>query len=133
MCPYVNFEEGNVEIGWEAFPDFPRYSSGYAALFHTLSYISETHMLKPFRDRVRSTYVFMQSLIDQAALNAKDIIALRKADFAADLEKKEMTLSWKVDSTRRDSILFSGYTAAQKTSEVTGLPRLYYDHGRPFY
>ena len=132
MVPYVNFEEGSPEQGWEAFYDPPRYSSGYAALFHTIAFMPETHMLKPFRDRVRSTYALLEVMIDQASVHAADILSKRQQDLDADLQKTQFALHWKADSARYDSILFKGYEAAQKTSEVTGLPRLYYDHTRPF-
>ncbi len=132
MCPYVNFEEGSPERGWEAFYDSPRYSSGYAALWHTISYIPETHMLKPFKDRVQSTYALMQTIIEAAAAHGPEIIKKRKQDIADWTLKKEFPLSWKVDSDRFDTIIFKGYEAAHKTSEVTGLDRLYYDHQKPF-
>ena len=132
MCPYVNFEEGSVEKGWEAFPDYPRYSSGYAALFHTLSFISETHMLKPFKDKVWSTYALMQSMIAVAGAKSKEIIENRKADYAKDLKETSLPIKWKIDSTRRDMIVFRGYEASYKTSEVTGQSRLFYDHSKPF-
>jgi hypothetical protein len=41
-------------------------------------------------------------------------------------------LDWKIDSTRHDDITFKGYAAKYKTSEVSGLPRLYYDREEPF-
>jgi hypothetical protein len=41
-------------------------------------------------------------------------------------------LAWKVDQTRSDTVDFKGYTADHRASEVSGLPRLYYDHTRPF-
>ena len=63
--PYVNVED-NPSDGWTAFYESPRYSSGYAALFQTMSFMSETHMLKPFKDRVLSTYASLQSSIETA-------------------------------------------------------------------
>ena len=132
VCPYVNVEEGNTENGWEAFYDSPRYSSGYAALFHTIAYMSETHILKPFKDRVHATYALIQSIIELSAAHAKEIIAKRKQDIAADQQKKEFALSWKADSNRFDNILFKGYAVSYKQSEITGQQRLFYDHARPF-
>ena len=41
-------------------------------------------------------------------------------------------LDWKVDTTRCDSIWFKGYAAEYKPSEVSGQPRLYYDHSIPY-
>ena len=132
MCPYVNFEEGNVEKGWAAFYDPPRYSSGYAALFQTIAFVPETHMLKPFADRVKSTYAFMQTVMEQASVNAHEIQTKRKATIEAVKKQKDFVLSWKVDSSNYETINFKGYEAAYKVSEVTGLQRLYYDHSKPF-
>ena len=102
MCPYVNFEESSLKNGWDAFYDPPRYSSGYAALFETIAFIPETHMLKPYADRVKSTYAFMQTVIEQASKYSNDILAKRKASIEAIKQQKEFPLSWKVDSSKYD-------------------------------
>lgn len=132
MTPYVNFEEGNPEKGWEAFYDPPRYSSGYAALFNTIAFMPETHMLKPFHDRVLSTYALMEVMIGQASIHASEIITKRKHNLSADLTNTRWPLHWKADTTRYDTLLFRGYQATTKVSEVTGQPRLFYDHKQPF-
>ena len=132
MCPYVNVEDEDPGKGWQQFYDPPRYSSGYAALFHTLGFIAETHMLKPFKDRVLSTYTLMQCLIDEASAHAPDILERRRNDILADEHRTQFDLKWEPDQQREDSISFKGYTAAYEISEVTGRPRLYYDHNRPF-
>ena len=132
MTPYVNFEQGNPKRGWEAFYDPPRYSSGYATLFHTIAFMPETHMLKPFRDRVRSTYALMETMIEQSSLHAAELLEKRKRDIAADLKNTQFALNWTVDTSKYDPISFKGYEADRKTSEVTGMSRSYYDHSRPF-
>ena len=132
MTPYVNFEEGSPDKGWEAFYDPPRYSSGYASLFNTIAFMPETHMLKPFKDRVLSTYALMEVMITEASLHAKELLQARSRNIRADLTKTSWPLSWSVDSSQWDMIPFKGYETGYKTSEVTGLSRLYYDHNRPF-
>jgi hypothetical protein len=132
MTPYVEFEEGNPDRGWDGFYDEPRYSSGYAALFHTMAFMPETHMLKPFKDRVQSTYALMQTMIGAASEHASELLAHRSHDIAADKDSTRLSLDWKVDTTRWDELNFRGYTADSTISEVTGMPRLYYDHKRPF-
>jgi hypothetical protein len=67
-----------------------------------------------------------------ASEHAAEIKKVREDDRAALLTKKDYVLDWKVDTTRCDSVLFKGYTATYKPSEVSGLPRLYYDHSKPF-
>ena len=132
MTPYVDFEDGNPETGWEAFYDPPRYSSGYATLFHTIAFMPETHMLKPFKDRVLSTYSLMQAMIEQASVYATAILDKRKQDIEEDLRRTDFGLRWNVDTSRYSKIRFKGYEAGRKPSDVSGLPRMYYDHGKPF-
>ena len=69
MVPYVNIFGGLPEQGWPEFFDTPRYSSGFAALWNTFGFITETHMLKPFRKRVESTYALMESFIEFTTKN----------------------------------------------------------------
>ncbi len=132
ICPYVNFETANPDKGWDAFYDPPRYSSGYAALFQTMAFVPETHMLKPFADRVKSTYALMQSFIEAAAEQATKIKQARRESIKAIQLQQEFPLTWKVDTNRFDNINFLGYEASQKKSEVTGMNRLYYDHNKPY-
>lgn len=132
MVPYVNFEEGNPDKGWLAYYDPPRYSSGYATLFQTLAFVPETHMLKPYASRVQSTYALMQTMLEQASLMADTIIAQRKAAILASVAAHTLPVSWQADTTQFEYVHFKGYATATKTSDVTGLPRMYYDHAQPF-
>lgn len=132
LIPYVNFEDGNPDKGWDAYYDPPRYSSGYAALFQTIAFVPETHMLKPYTDRVKSTYALMQTIMEQSSLFANDIITKRKADVENSKKQKDFVISWAVDTTKFEQILFKGYAMGTKTSDITGLPRMFYDHSKPF-
>jgi hypothetical protein len=89
-------------------------------------------MLKPFHDRVIATYALMTSMIGEASTHAGQLLGKRQHDIAADLDSTRLSLDWKVDTTRWDLISFKGYQALTKTSAVTGLSRLYYDHDKPF-
>lgn len=132
MTPYVDFESGNTDKGWGAFYDSPRYSTGYAALFQTMGFMPETHMLKPFADRVKSDYALMQTMIETAATHANEIVAKRKASIDAVKKQQQFVLAWKTDSTQHETLNFKGYAAEHKISEVTGLSRLFYNHAKPF-
>ncbi len=132
MTPYVNFEDGDTQKGWTAFYDAPRYSSGYAALFQTISFMSETHMLKPFKDRVLSTYALMQTMIEEASKYADKIVATRKASIEAVKNQTAFALSWKADTARFDMINFKGYRGDSIVSAVTGMKKLFYNHEKPF-
>ena len=104
MTPYVNFEEGNPEKGWEAFYDPPRYSSGYASLFNTMAFMPETHMLKPFKDRVWATYAFMDVLIRFMHDRSDEIGKARAEAMVNTRTKKEFTLDFEEDRSRADTI-----------------------------
>jgi Zinc carboxypeptidase len=132
MCPYVNFETTEFDKGMDQFYDPPRYSSGYAALFQTIGFVPETHMLKPFAGRVQSTYAFMQTMIEKAALNATALIAQRSKAKKEVMKEPAFPFSWQVDTTQYSMITFKGYEAAYKPSEATGLQRMYYDHSKPY-
>ncbi len=132
ICPYVNFETASPDNGMEIFYDPPRYSSGYAALFGTIGFVPETHMLKPFKDRVQATYAFMQTVIEQASTHAAALI--RQHEQARDnmMAQQQFALNWRVDSARYSTITFKGYDTVHTRSTVTGMDRFFFDHNRPF-
>jgi hypothetical protein len=132
MCPYVNFEDANPATGWVAFYDPPRYSSGYTSLFQTIGFVPETHMLKPYPQRVQATYSLMQAMMEESAKRAPEMIEAKKSAQKQVQQQKEFPLNWIADSSRFDEITFLGYETATKPSEVTGLSRMYYDHAKPF-
>lgn len=132
MCPYVNFEESSLKNGWDAFYDPPRYSSGYAALFETIAFVPETHMLKPYIDRVKSTYAFMQTVLEEASIFSNEILTKRAASINAIKHQESFPLSWKVDSSQYEYIDFKGYDTTMTVSEISGLQRFYYNHSKPF-
>lgn len=77
--PYVNSWGQTPDNGWTQFLDWPRYSTGYATLFHTIGHMSETHMLKSFERRVKSTYVLMEAMLDFLDEKGEDLVKLREA------------------------------------------------------
>jgi len=132
MIPYVNFESADPRKGWIAFYDPPRFSAGYAALFHTIAYTPETHMLKPFKQRVESTYELMRVIIRESSRSATAIQQKQQQDIERQMQQQHFALSWVPDTTRATTHTFLGYEPKYKTSEVTGQQRLYYDRSKPF-
>ncbi|MFT5863807.1 MAG: hypothetical protein ACI828_002475, partial [Flavobacteriales bacterium] len=53
ITPYVNVFNRTPEQGFSQFMDYPRYSTGYTSLWNTLGLMVETHMLKPYKPRVK--------------------------------------------------------------------------------
>ncbi len=132
MIPYVNVFGNSPENGYSQFFDSPRYSSGYAALFHTLGFMSEAHMLKPFDQRVIATYNLLLSVLQSMSKDSDQIRRLRaKAKKASSLQK-HFPIAWHLDTTRSSDLRFKGYEAKRIRSELTGQLRLFYDHERPY-
>lgn len=132
MVPYVSFETASPDRGMVMFYDSPRYSSGYGALFQTIGFIPETHMLKPYKQRVLSTYAFSQTMIEKASVNATELIAERKKAKLEVSKENSFPLKWNVDTANYSYVTFKGYEQAFKPSDATGLNRMYYDRTKPF-
>lgn len=132
ITPYVNVFNTVPENGFSQFMDHPRYSTGYTTLWNTLGMMVETHMLKPYRDRVKGTYEILKAMIAIAETDGQRIKELRAKTFQDILALKEYPLKWELDTTKTSILNFKGFEADTIISEVTGFPRLKYDRNRPF-
>ncbi|WP_255578672.1 M14 family metallopeptidase [Chitinophaga sp. sic0106] len=132
LVPYVNHFGETPDSGWVEFDDSPRYSSGFTTLFYTFGFVPETHMLKPYPQRVQATYALMQCFIKFTSDNSSTIRDLRNATKKAVLTQSQFPLDWQFDMSKYSRITFKGYTAGHKASNISGLPRLYYDRTKPY-
>jgi hypothetical protein len=132
LVPYVEFNGNTPESGMTAYFDGARYSSGYATLWHSFAFVPETHMLKPYAQRVAATLALMESMIAFTTKNSAVIHQLREQTKQSVKQQPGFPVSWKLDTTQVDQVLFKGYEAGHKPSEVSGLPRLYYDRSKPY-
>ena len=78
ITPYVNVFNKVPENGFTQFMDSPRYSTGYTTLFNTLGLMVETHMLKPYKQRVLGTYELMKSMIEISEVDYLKIADLKQ-------------------------------------------------------
>ncbi|WP_222983574.1 M14 family metallopeptidase [Flagellimonas meishanensis] len=132
ITPYVNVFNRPPEYGFSQFLDHPRYSTGYTTLWNTLGLMVETHMLKPYKQRVEGTYQLMLGLIDIVEQDHENIRKLRQEALEESLGMSQYHFNWQVDSTRTTTLTFKGYEAEQLESPITGWPRLRYDQSKPF-
>jgi hypothetical protein len=132
MTPYVEEVKGTPDSGIVSFLETPRFATGYTAQHNIISYITETHMLKPFDKRVYATYDFMRHLIDICQRDAKLIGELKHKTDEQVKQQTAFALNWQVNEDKYDTLTFKGYEAGHKPSEVSGLPRLYYDRSKPY-
>ena len=132
ITPYVNVFNQVPEVGFSQFMDYPRYSTGYTALWNVLGMMVETHMLKPYKQRVEGTYELMISMLEIIEENHEKIALLREGSINNFKEGTEYPLDWQIDTTRISTLKFKGFEGKMITSEVTGSQRLKYDRDKPF-
>jgi hypothetical protein len=131
LFPYVELIKETPEGGIHAFNDLPRYAMGYAALFDALSFTIETHMLKPFPDRVKATHDMIDEVIQWTDKNRVTIENERSQ--AANYWREQTQFKFNYSLTeKKDSIRFKGFEHSYPLSEITGLSRLKYHQDRPF-
>ncbi|PIB26406.1 hypothetical protein BFP77_14420 [Maribacter sp. 4U21] len=132
ITPYVNVFNKPPEIGFQQFMDHPRYSTGYTTLWNTLGMMVETHMLKPYKQRVDGTYMLMKKMIAIAEIDGERIKRLRDEAGRRHLEWEYYPVQWQVDTTQNSVLNFKGFKADTILSEVTGFPRLKFNRDAPF-
>ncbi|SHJ18529.1 M14 family metallopeptidase [Algibacter luteus] len=132
ITPYVNVFNKVPEKGFSQFMDYPRYSTGYTTLFNCLGMMVETHMLKPYEQRVEGTYELLKSMIAITEEDGETISKIKNEQIKRLYESKTYRLLWEVDTTEISQLNFKGYEAKTIKSDVTGFNRLKYDTNKPF-
>ncbi len=132
MSPYVWSYKRTPDQGIIAFMDYPRYTSGYVSLYNTLAFTVETHMFKSFEDRVLSTWHLLRETLRFSGLYGSALAEVKRAAWQEKMMRQEFTLQWKLDTSRSDTINFSGYEVKQRKSKVTGQQNYYFDRSAPW-
>ncbi len=132
MVPYVQYtERGEIKaiIGFE---EQAYYSTGYAALFNSFGFMTETLVYKPYNERVIGTFQLISELVRFAAMNNREIIRLRADANRHTLDAKEFVIDWEQDTTRWDMLDFRGYRYEETTTPITGRKSGFYNHDKPY-
>ncbi|WP_156112383.1 M14 family metallopeptidase [Lacinutrix jangbogonensis] len=132
ITPYVNVYNKTPDNGFAQFKDSPRYSTGYTTLFNTLGMMVETHMLKPYKQRVEGTYELMQSMIEITERDGEKIKQLRNEANNKLIAQQTYALNWAIDTLKSSKLNFKGYEGETVTSAITGKERLKYNQQKPF-
>lgn len=123
-APYVDFKEGDPHKGLIDFVTPPRFSHGYAAAQNRPGLLIETHMLKPYKERVFSTITLLTSALQFINNKHEDLL---KINFEADkeriekyyLNKEPFPLVYE-SINEPDSFLYKGIKSVNEESWVTG-------------
>lgn len=129
-CPYVNPVRVTPDDGIEDFLEVPRFSTGFAALHHTIGFMPETHMLKPYADRYDSMRALVEVVLDFTIARAAQIQTLRLEAKQNAAQKQQWPVTWKADHSRPSRFRFKGYQAVYSPSKIGNYMRLSYDRNQ---
>ncbi len=78
LTHYLEFNGRDVSEGIATFIAAPRFATGYAALRNRPGLLIETHMLKPYKSRVRGTYDVLRYTIDEIGKSKSTLFEANK-------------------------------------------------------
>ena len=135
MAPYVSFRDWHdPRSGLNSWVAGPRYSQGYAAIRNRPGLLIETHMLKPYPVRVRSTRALLDHTVVYIADQGADLRRLaQEADARSTTPEFRATpypLHWEA-SEESEEFTFLGVEYEARTSELSGGEYFVYDSSRP--
>ncbi|OOG19419.1 hypothetical protein BWD42_05680 [Sphingobacterium sp. CZ-UAM] len=130
--PYVNIHNDVPDAGFPVFMDSPRYATGYTSLFNVIGTVVETHMLKPYKQRVKATYDYMLNTLNFIERNYKVIQQKRVDNLKQYKIGSKYSIAWKLDTTQYENIDFKGFEAKYKPSDISSENRLWYDRKSAF-
>ena len=131
-CPYVNPVKDSPDHGIAEFLETPRFSTGFAALHHTIGFMPETHMLKSFEARYDSMRALVETTLDFTIANASTIQQLRRAARDEGKARREWPIHWAMDESKPATFRFKGYAAKYSASKLGSYTRLAYDRNEPW-
>jgi hypothetical protein len=133
LIPYVSYIYEDPKKGITMTLEGPRYSSGYASMFHSYGMMTENHIYKNFTDRVKSCYQFIRALANFTSENSEEIMASRKKGIQESMQFKTYPIEYERDTTVFEMIEFKGYEVdPEQLSPVTGIKRFGYDTSKPY-
>ena len=100
----------------------PRFSNGWGDLRHLPTVLVENHSLKPYRQRVLGTYVFLETALETLGAHGDELAKATTADRAARTD--EVALGWQFDPSSRAMRSFKGVRSETFDSDITGQPNV---------
>lgn len=110
----MNFSKGL--FGWTA---GVRFSNGWGDIRHLPTILVENHSLKPYKQRVLATYVFLESALKILAQDHKALKAAQQKDNAS--RPQSLTLAWSLDFDNPTENDFAGIEYSIAIDTITGI------------
>jgi hypothetical protein len=131
IYPYVYLKswDKGLDEGLIYWPSTPRFSSGYFALRNRPMLLVETHMLKPYKERVYSTKAVLETTMEFIFNNSTE---LRELNREADKQTTQLYADGKYlplafsNTDKYELMTFKGYDYYWDSSAVSGEQRLVY-------
>jgi murein tripeptide amidase MpaA len=125
VFPYIEFRSWHDPAsGIENNVSPPMLSQGYTALHNRPGLLVETHMLKPYADRVSATYTCLVNclrIVNKEYKNLQDAEANADHLYAsAEFRKKDFPLRYTTVATDSSMVDFLGYRYTKVHSDITG-------------
>ena len=132
ITPYVSALDKTPDNGFKDYLETPRYSTGYAALFNTIGYVTEAHKYKSYKNRVEYTYQFILKTAEWMNKDYEQLGLLKKKANEQTKAQAQFDILWIPDTVNYTEVDFKGFEAQNKSSLVTGKEIHYYNHEKPF-
>jgi hypothetical protein len=138
LAPYLEFRDNrDLKKGIDEFLYTPRYATGYTTLRNRPAILIETHMLKPYKNRVLATYDFLRMTIEEVN---RDPTSLFDANQKADAEMLTRFQTYDANAKfplsleltdKSTTFLLKAVESKTETSEVSGDTRVVFDNSKP--
>lgn len=124
ISPYVGFVKGDFRNGIKDWISLPRFSHGYAALRNRVGILIETHMLKPYKERVFSTKSFLEGILEIASKESDLIIknSIEADRFASEWYPNKFYPIKLTITEQADSFFYLGKKTYPDSSYIAGRP-----------
>ena len=129
IAPYISTrEDKDLSKGFTAGPATPRFSTGYGAIQNRPTLLIETHMLKPYKARVGSTYEILAStlsIVNREYQNLRKLVLLADQKVAEVPPTAYLPLRFETTGNSRP-MEFKGVKSILEFSDISGSHRLVY-------
>jgi hypothetical protein len=136
LGPYINLvDHRDIRKGLVNFGSGPRFSTGYVALHQRAGLLVETHMLKPYKQRVQATHALLLELLRELDARGGALREAVAAGEAAVLERAqddapEVAVAFR-PTDEAETFALRGVAFSQQRSEVSGDTWTRYDPSTP--
>ena len=132
LTHYVEFAGREVTGGVATFIATPRFATGYTPLRNRAGLLIETHMLKPYKSRVRGTYDILRYTIEEINRTKASLFEANKKTDAETIERgktydanRQFPLRIEV-TDKSEPFAFKGIEYKLEDSEISGMKRIIY-------